>query len=132
MLLAECAVAQSKLGELLDAGASKLSADEFRQELVQHLIVGPTAAGANLELMYVSDGRIVGKGTDPLFTGIPYSAVGGEWKIDDSGKVCTSMRIGNVTLPSRCQSWFKYKDQYFLSDSDSDRQARVLVRTIKQ
>ena len=35
-------------------------------------------------------------------------------------------------LPFRCQFWFKYKEQYFLSDSDTDRQARVLVRTIKQ
>lgn len=37
-----------------------------------------------------------------------------------------------VTLPARCQVWFKYADQYFLSDSDSDRSARVLRRTLKQ
>jgi hypothetical protein len=132
LLFAQFAVAQTKLGELLDAGAKKLSADEFKQELVQHELVGRTASEGNLELMYVNNGMIEGRGAHPLATGNMQSAIGGEWRIDDSGKVCTSMRIGGTPLPFRCQFWFKYKDQYFLSDSDTDRQARVLSRTIKQ
>ncbi len=36
-----------------------------------------------------------------------------------------------VNLPPRCQFWFKRGDQYFLSDSDSDRSARVLHRSVK-
>ena len=35
-------------------------------------------------------------------------------------------------LPPRCQFWFKLGDTYFLSDSDTDRSAKVLSRTIKQ
>ena len=66
--------------------------------------------------------------------------ISGEWTIDDKGRVCTSMRVGGAMgaamavtmLPPRCQTWFKLADQYYLSDSDSDRQARVLRRTLKQ
>jgi len=138
LFVAPFAVAQGKLGELLDAGARKLSPEEFKQELVQHTIVGVTATGGKIEIMYVYNGTIQGVGDHPGATGNignPFSPINGEWKIDESGKICTSMRIGvlgGVDLPFRCQSWFKYKDQYFLADSDTDRQARVLRRTIKQ
>ncbi len=40
--------------------------------------------------------------------------------------------VSGVALPGRCQVWFKYGNQYFISDSDSDRSARVLRRTLKQ
>jgi Ni/Co efflux regulator RcnB len=36
-----------------------------------------------------------------------------------------------LTLPPRCQVWFKYGDDYFIADSDSDRQVRVYRRTLK-
>ena len=137
-LFAPLAVAQNKLGELLDAGAKKLSPGEFKQEIVQRVIVGPSTTGGILEIMYVDNGLVQGVGTHPFATGNignPFTPINGEWKIDDSGKICTSMQIGvlgGVILPFRCQSWFKYKNQYFLADSDTDRSARVLVRTIKQ
>jgi hypothetical protein len=38
---------------------------------------------------------------------------------------------GEVNLPLRCQVWFKNDGQYFLSDSDWDRSAKVLKRTLK-
>jgi hypothetical protein len=130
------AAAQSNLGELLDGGAKKLSAEEFRQEVVQRVIVGPTLSGGSLEVMYASNGVIQGQGTYGTITLAPIS---GEWTIDDNARICTSMRIGGgsgtgggVALPSRCQFWFKHAEQYFFSDSDSDRRARVLRRTVKQ
>jgi hypothetical protein len=144
LLWAPLAVAQSNLGELLDAGAKSLSAEEFRAELVQRLLVGPTASGGSLEVFYTVNGIIAGTGTGPVggpagAGGLPVVPISGEWTIDDKGRVCTSMRVvanigpgGGVTLPSRCQFWFKYAEQYFFSDSDSDRRARVLRRTIKQ
>jgi hypothetical protein len=126
------AAAQSNLGELLDAGAKMLSAEEFRQELVQRVMVGRTpSGGGNLEIMYANNGVIQGLGSQPPFMNTP-QPLSGEWKIDDSGKICTSMSILTVNLPYRCQFWFKYAEQYFLSDSDSDRRARVLSRTVKQ
>jgi hypothetical protein len=134
------AIAQSNLGELLDAGAKKLSGEEFKQELVQRVIVGPTASGGTHEVIYTTTGMVQGTGSYAALN-LSVAPISGDWTLDDNGRICTSMRIGTgggaspglgTTLPPRCQFWFKYADQYFLSDSDSDRRARVLRRTIKQ
>ena len=136
LLLVPSAVAQNNLGELLDAGAKRLSAEEFRQEVVQRTIVGATTTGGRMEMMYASSGMI--KGDNNLYTGSPQSdiqnfgPIDGVWNIDDSGRTCTSMVIGRTFLPLRCQFWFKYKEDYFIADSDSDRHARVFRRTVKQ
>ena len=130
--------AQSNLGELLDAGAARLSAAEFREQIVQRTIVGPTPSGSDLEIMYIQNGSIQGLGkggTTPqllLFN----APIAGDWTIDESERICTALRItpstGFVTiLPARCQFWFKLGDAYFLSDLDSDRRAKVLRRTLK-
>jgi|SRR5215813_7076745 len=144
LLCAPFADAQNNLGELLDAGGKKLSAQDFQEQLVQRLLVGPTAAGLNIEMIYTSHGSVAGGGTAP--GGIGRTGLGGQWRIDASGKVCTSMILGGpvasggpvtgvtggVVLPERCQSWYKLGERYFLSDSDIDRMARVLPRTLKQ
>jgi hypothetical protein len=141
VLWAPLAVAQSKLGELLDAGGTRLSPEAFKEEVVQRVIVGPTATGGTLELMYAANGMVQGRGSSTgLFgaSGVPMAPINGEWTIGDNGRICTSMQIGGgtgmaaVTLLPRCQFWFKYAGQYFFSDSDSDRGARVLRRTLKQ
>ena len=136
LLLVPFALAQNNLGELLDAGAKRLSAEEFRQEVTQHTLVGAIPSGGQMEVMYASSGVIQGR-TSP-FTGVNptrgdlVAPIDGVWNIDDSGRTCTSMVIGRTFLPLRCQFWFKYKEDYFLADSDSDRNARVLRRTVKQ
>jgi len=142
LLYAPLAVAQSNLGELLDAGAKKLSADEFRQELVQHAIAGPTMSGGSLEVVYTANGSVQGAGFAPQLVGTPLaSAVSGDWTIDSNGRICTGMWIGGgpgagramgFSLPARCEFWFNLAEQYFLSVSDSDGHARVLRRTVKQ
>lgn len=140
LLWAPLAVAQSNLGELLDAGAKRLSVEDFKEEVVQRVIVGPTATGASLEVMYASSGEIQGRGS-LIHQGVSSAPIFGEWTIDNNGRVCTSMTIGSGfgapafgagPLPPRCQFWFKYAGQYFFSDSDSDRHARVFPRTVKQ
>jgi hypothetical protein len=141
-------VAQSTLGELLDTGARKLSADEFKQELVQRVIVGPSPTRGSLEVIYTTNGQVAGLGRAPTGTSISSDElrIQGEWTIDGDARVCTSMRFsfpsggwhvigaggGVGYLPPRCQFWFKLGDTYFLSDSDSDRSAKVLSRTLKQ
>ena len=131
------ATAQSTLGELLDAGALKLSAEEFRQELVQRTLIGPSPTGGTLEIMYVANGQIQGVGSTRS-TAVFVSSVFGGWQIDENGKVCTTMRIAathpgaELTFPTRCQVWFKSDGQYFVSDSDWDRSAKVLRRTLKR
>ncbi len=81
-------------------------------------------------MMYVSNGSIVGSGRHPLFS-YNLTAIAGEWKLDEAGRACSSMRIGGLRLPERCQHWYKLGDKYYVSDSDLDRSAKVLSRTIK-
>jgi hypothetical protein len=133
-LCAPLAVAQNNLGELLDAGAKRLSVEEFKLEVVQHLIVGPTASGSSLELIYTTNGQVSGKALSAAGQ-VNTGTIDGDWKVDDSGRVCTAMRVlgsSQLALPARCQFLFKYKDAYFFVDSDTDRGARVLRRTVKQ
>jgi len=139
LLWAQPGFAQNNLGQLLDAGGKLLSLEEFGQELVQHVLVGPTPTGGNLEVIYTSTGTIQGIGSLPgqqsvLNASSPYD---GAWTVGEDGTVCATMNIraqgGGVatTLPRRCQFWFKLGERYYLSDSDTDRSAKVLVRTIK-
>jgi len=134
LLLTPFAVAQNNLGELLDGGAKKISPDEFRQDVVQRVLVGAHPLGGRMELMYATSGVIQGRIDTPSATaiGVPfYGSLDGVWNIDDSGRTCTSMVLGKTLLPFRCQYWFKYKDDYFIADSE-DRSAKVLRRTVKQ
>jgi hypothetical protein len=57
LLCAPICIAQSNLGELLDAGGRMLSPDEFKQELVQRLVVGPTPTGGLLRSCTYPAGR---------------------------------------------------------------------------
>jgi hypothetical protein len=132
------AVAQNNLGELLDAGAKRISAEEFRQDVVQRDVAGLTQSGARMELIFASSGVIQGRGVltqagnTAGVTGSILQSIDGVWNIDDSGRTCMSMVIGRTFLPFSCQYWYKYKDDYFVADSDSDRRVRVLRRTVKQ
>ena len=137
LLWAPLAAAQNNLGALLDAGATRLSPEAFKEEVVQRVIVGLTGAGGEIEVMYASTGVIQGIGSYQQLAPVHIVGVSGEWMLDDNGRVCTAMQIGGgggtpVMLPPRCQFWFKYNGQYFMSDSDSDRRTRVLRRTLKQ
>jgi hypothetical protein len=124
------AIGQNTLGALLDAGARKLTVEEFKAELVQRMLIGPTGTGYEFEIMYTSGGNIaasllVGAGTR--------GGLDGEWRIDTEGRICSTMRISYSTavLAPRCQYWFKLGDTYYLSDSDSDRYAKTLPRKLK-
>ena len=131
--------AQTTLGELLDAGAKKITPAEFKRDVSQRTLVGPTNTGAPLEVLYAANGSIAGMGGNPLDTSGSYRQnvpVSGAWTIDDAERICTAMQIappqgGVTTLPQRCQFWFKLGDAYFISDSDGDRHAKVLRRSIK-
>src|SRR5262249_14381040 len=108
LLLVPSAVAQKNLGELLDAGATKLSIDEFKQDVVQRTIRGPTASGeGDTEVMYGRNGLIEGM-TAMMSTGQVRALVSGEWTTDADGRVCTSMRTLRtgagtaIALPTRC------------------------------
>src|SRR5690242_8072836 len=98
VLWTAAALAQGTVGDVLDSGARKLSPDEFKEELVQRTVVGPTATGGTMELIYAPNGFVAGSGVaspksrplDPMEGSL---TVRGEWKINDSGAVCTVLRV---------------------------------------
>ena len=59
------ATAQSTLGELLDAGAKKLSAQEFKSEVVGSTLTGPSRTGGQVNLEYKPDGLVSGNVQSP-------------------------------------------------------------------
>jgi hypothetical protein len=145
MLLASCVspvLAQTNVGQLLDSGAVKLSAAEFRQEVVGRFLEGPgrgatmASASSGQEVAYFQDGVIRGSGYTTALGGISGGGrnflIEGTWTIDERDRVCQTTRAGNVVLAPRCQYWFKHSDKYYFADSDSDRSALVTVRTVKK
>lgn len=140
------AFAQSNLGAVLDAGGRQLSADEFKRNVVGRVMrnvdtmrAGMTGASSgrnSLELVYLGAGGIRGTGQAGLLGGATGGAasfeVEGSWMIDERERVCTSMRMGKVVLAPRCQFWYVVDKQYFVSDSDLDRSARISAYMIQQ
>jgi hypothetical protein len=147
---APLAVAQANLGAVVDAGGRRLSGDEFKRDVVGKVMrgTGTTPVGATttstgtgtVELVYLSAGGIRGSAQmgvlgNPLAGPSRGGGAGpgggasfgleGSWSIDERERVCTSMRMGAVVLAPRCQYWYAYENKYFLSDSDSDRSARL-------
>ena len=107
-----------------------MSAKEFETEIVQRVLVGPAPTGGELEVMYASRGSIEGIGKHPQSPNP--TGIRGRWMLDDAGRTCSTYSTADVRLPYRCQYWFKLADKYYISDSDVDRSAKVLSRTIKQ
>lgn len=137
-------IAQRTVGEVLDAGGKKLSDAQFNAEITQRLIVGPTPTGGSVQIVYGANGVVAGSGTIPNAPSrlIDRTQVSGEWNIDAEGRVCAKMQFRTEGggpgparmdfLPPRCQVWFKLGPQYFVADTESDRSAKVLVRTLKR
>ncbi len=132
LLWATAGVCQSNLGELLDAGAKRLSAEEFRQHVVEQTLRGPTVSGrGSMDIIYTTKGLLQGMGTPPYYAAPTTTSIDGEWTFGDNGSVCTTIVVripvgAAIVFPRRCQVWFKLDDRYYFSDSDTDRRARVL------
>jgi hypothetical protein len=135
---ATLALAQATLGELLDAGGERVSVEEFKRDLVGRTMVGPgNPSGTTVqEIVYLDNGEIVGVGANTMMSGrfapnVQYG-IRGSWKVGEPARICASMNAGGVMLPDRCQYWYRFDGRYYQSDSDFDRSARVLPRTIKR
>lgn len=103
LLYVSSAVAQSNLGELLDSGAKKLSPKEFKDEVVQRMVVGPSPAGVTFEVMYAESGKIAGT-SDPN-AGVNRSfPVSGAWSLDDSGRVAANLTSSRSLAPIKRRS----------------------------
>lgn len=123
---AASAVAQGTLGELLDAGTKPMTKAEVMAAVSGKTITGPTRAGGQSRYDYRADGSMVGAGTGRQ--GRPFS-LSGKWYVDEGGKWCADFRTPGGP-GSNCSFLFKNGDDYFVSDSDSDRSAPVYKRTI--
>ena len=126
------ALAQTNLGELLDAGGKKLSKQEVEAALSGAALSGDMPSGATFQTDYKSDGTYSGAFTSPQNkrNGTTF----GKWTVDDAGKVCTdgTIRLYENQPQKICAFYFKSGDQYFVSTSDSDRGAGIMKRTIKK
>jgi len=135
------------LGQLLNAGGKLLGPQEFKEEVVQRMLVGTLPSGATVEIMYASSGALAGSllfggqgntsGYDFGRRGAPQNwPVSGNWRVDDSERICTSLRItgaqGSTIIPARCEFWFKVLNTYYVSESDEDRSAKIIARSLKQ
>lgn len=119
-----------KLGEVLDQGARRLSAKDFVDDVVQRNLWGQTPAGGQMEFMYAPGGTIAGLMT--TYPTIVRYNLAGEWAIETGDRICTATRVVGLNMSAsvdrRCQYWYKLGDTYYVSDSDSDRSARVIWR----
>jgi hypothetical protein len=131
MLSATSANAQTSLGELLDLGGRKLSADEMKVTLIGATINGRTATGGEVEFRYNADGTVTGNAHPPLGGRIA-SGVYGTWKIDGEGQLCADITYSAYnTKDIRCGYLFKYGDAYFAAQSATDRATTILPRSIR-
>ena len=91
---------------------------------------GTTAAGYDVSLFYHESGRVIGVGQATPRGGATGGGasftIEGSWTSDGSDRICTRI----AKLPPQCQFWFKRGDDYFLADSDWDRDIRVTRRTL--
>jgi hypothetical protein len=129
---ASLAHAQTTLGDLLQAGAQRVTPQRFDEEVVQRTLRGRLDTGMLVEMMYAASGQLQGIG---LAAGAEWSVqVLGSWSAGDNGTICTRMTLDGPTIramfPRACQYWFKLDERYFVSNSESDQRARVTVRTL--
>ena len=122
------ALAQTTLGELLDSGGRKLSREEVMATVGGGNFGGPTKDGGQFLANYKADGSLSGFGRSPQGNTGP---VNGTWAVDDSGKMCASYSVGGRRA-SDCAFVYKGGLDYYVCDSDADKSAPVLKRTLKR
>ena len=132
--LAAAAVgAQTRVGELLDAGGVRISAEQFRRNVVQNVVAGPLDAGITAEIVFTGRGTLEGSGSTGR-SSAESMEVRGRWSFGQDDTVCVAIVLDGPTIranyPSRCQAWYRLGDRYYAADS-LDRSARLLARTVK-
>jgi hypothetical protein len=126
--------AQRTLGDLLDAGAVKLSRQEVLTTLSGANMSGPGRGGGTTQVDYHADGTYAGSyqgaaGDRALDKGGGFF---GKWTVDDSGRMCTEGSGGSGKATANCYFFFRVGDQLYLAiESDNDRSAVVLKRTAR-
>ena len=131
-LASNVAIAQSTVGEVLDAGGKALTKVELIALLPGATVSGPTAGGGQMYRTIKADGTMAGNVQN--LNG-KNAAQEGEWKIEDDGQLCvsTSTRFRETTNASKsCGYYYKLGDKYFAAVEGGERGTRVLERSIKK
>ena len=121
--------AQSNLGELLDQGAKKMPGAAVKAWLLSGTLTGSSLTnGFPVEVRYKEDGSFTGS------VAAPRGPVGiwGKWTLQDDGKLCAE--IAAATRPDvqrTCVYFFSIAERYYVSESESDRGAKVGARVVK-
>lgn len=121
--------AQSNLAELLDQGGKKMSGAAVKTWLLGGTFSGlGLTNGFPLQIHYKDDGSFTGSVSAPSGP----VGISGKWKVDDDGKMC--VQLAGAPRPDAqwdCAYFYALGDRYFVSESDTDRAAKVGARTVK-
>jgi len=134
VVMSTSALAQSTLGELLDAGGKRMAAADVASALSGASVDGPTKPGGMLRADFKADGSFSGTVQGP--SGGKPTGIVGTWAVDANGKLCTEFTLTatatGMRKDSSCGYYFKNGDQYYVTESGTDRSALLLKRTIKK
>lgn len=110
------------LGDVLDAGAVKLSRQDVEARVIGAWFEFAGRSGIVFQFRPGQDGGVSGhvqgfKNSTPIK---------GTWKFDESDKLCLDFRGERYGEFQRCHFWFGGPGSFWTSPSESDRQAVVL------
>ena len=130
------ALAQSTLGDLLDAKAEKLGKDEVQATIVGANASGPIPGGMNIDVEYKADGTYAGSYQNPSGGQGGGRAGGffGKWTLGDDGKFCTEGTGGTGKAIGSCAFFFRLDGQLYIAygASAANRAAVAYKRSVKR
>lgn len=124
-----CVQAQSTIGELLDAGAVKLSREQVVAGLSGTKIVGITSTGrAEMNIDLNADGTLSGVVTS--LRNASTSGSVGKWTVDENGRTCIDETLTAWSMRHQ-ECFFSYRlgDQSYRTVSDSEERGTVVVKS---
>jgi hypothetical protein len=125
-LSAASAHAQANLGELLDFGGQKLTADEIRA--LGDVRVVNRADDADAYMTLRSDGTAVGMVHNK--EGHGSSELVGTWTLDAAGRRCTDINLPAFgTVIRQCGYTYRLGKEIYFARSDIDRNTTVATYT---
>ena len=130
------AMAQSTVGDLLDAKAEKLSKEEAQATFVGATVSGPIPGGMNIDVEYKADGTYAGSYQNPSGGQGGGRAGGffGKWTLGDDGKFCTEGTGGQGKAIGSCAYFFRLDGQLYIAYglSAANRAAIAYKRSVKR
>lgn len=133
-LSATIALAQSNVGELLDAGGKALSKDEVLAVLKGATASGPLNGGGESQIEWKDNGVLSGYTVNA--TG-RRGSIFGTWAVDESGRICRDYEVKfyESTKVKDCFSVYRLGEQYFFpggKPAGDVRDTILLKRTFKR